>query len=673
MKIKIKITISLLALASFLFEANVVNAQTCGSSQVTYSGYTSGYLPKWNATSGCISNSSIFDNGEVGIGLTAPASRLHSAGQIRSGIPSGGLGGASATTGSLLFYNSSNTNTVNIQSGVTTTSYTLTLPATQGAASSVLTNNGSGGLDWAQLTVGSWLLAGNTLSGTLPASPTEFIGTLNAADWIIRTNNTEKMRVQSSGNVGIGTTAPLATLQLKAATSKEFQFGNTAGAYTSSTYFTDLTTVGPIMNFSRVSDGAFVNSIFNYTGTGSLDQLGIASRNDIVFVSSNSPTTTIKENMRITGGNVGIGTSAPATKLHITGDAASVDLLKLQNTNGTTPRSYRIGPGAGIAAGFGIYDDNAAATRMVIDFSGNVGIGTTAPTALLSVNGDANKTGSATWGSFCDIRLKKDTSAFTDGLEVIKKIHPISYKYNGKMGIKDTNSTFIGVVAQQMQQAVPYTVETFMAKLDTADAQETQLLSYNPNALFYLFVNAFKELDSANVKKDSAISGLNQKITRLDSINTVLQNQLITSTSLLQNQLIALQTTINNCCNNPMQSSVNNNGQTKSMNVDGGTTQNEAGQIDVRLNDAQSIVLEQNVPNPFAEQTTISYSLPDNTVKAQILFYNSQGKLIQSTELIQKGKGQLNVFASDLSNGIYTYTLVVDGKVIDSKRMIKSK
>jgi len=82
-------------------------------------------------------------------------------------------------------------------------------------------------------------------------------------------------------------------------------------------------------------------------------------------------------------------------------------------------------------------------------------------------------------------------------------------------------------------------------------------------------------------------------------------------------------------------------------------------------------VLEQNVPNPFAEQTTINYFLPENVVKAQMLFYNNQGKLIQSVDLKEKGKGSLNVFASDLSNGIYTYSLIVDGKVFETKKMVR--
>ena len=54
-----------------------------------------------------------------------------------------------------------------------------------------------------------------------------------------------------------------------------------------------------------------------------------------------------------------------------------------------------------------------------------------------------------------------------------------------------------------------------------------------------------------------------------------------------------------------------------------------------------------------------------------MLFYNVAGKLIRSIELTDRGKGRLNVFASDLTNGIYTYTLVADGKIIETKKMVK--
>jgi hypothetical protein len=58
------------------------------------------------------------------------------------------MGSPSASNGALKFYNSTNANTVTMQSGVTSASYTVTLPTAQGAASTFLQNNGSGVLSW---------------------------------------------------------------------------------------------------------------------------------------------------------------------------------------------------------------------------------------------------------------------------------------------------------------------------------------------------------------------------------------------------------------------------------------------------------------------------------------------------------------------------------------------
>jgi hypothetical protein len=628
---KTKITITLFAAASFLFPETIANAQTCGTSQVTYSGYTSGYLPKWNATTGCINNSTIFDNGEVGIGLTAPASRFHSAGQIRSGIPSGGLGGASATTGSLLFYNSSNTNTVNIQSGVTTTSYTMTLPATQGAASSVLTNNGSGGLDWAQLTVGSWLLAGNTLSGTLPASPAEFIGTLNAADWIIRTNNTEKMRVQSGGNVGIGTTAPLS----------KFDIVSTAAG----------SNIGMIIS--------------NYTAYG----VGVGLPTARVSFGHNSTQTVVEAgNMAyIEGGNM-------------VDNSSNEGFLAL-----------------------GTRRSNTITEAVRILNSGYVGIGLTNPAAKLDVNGTSNFTGamaitgqvtvtgsgtySGTWLS-SDQMFKTNIDSLSDGLTIIRQLKPKTY-YFDTLNFNEFNFSTkksYGFLAQDISQILPELVSSNLkaAVLDTLGNVVHPSVSYkavNYIELIPFLTKGIQEQqqqidslttkttnqDSINALLQNQVNQLTMKTNNQDSVNASLQNQLVTNNTLFQNQLNQLMTTITNCCNASMQSQTNNNQQNKSMIIPEG----ETAQLDVELSNAQIIILMQNSPNPFAERTSINYYLPDNTGKAQILFYNAGGKLIQSAEIIQKGKGTLNVFANDLSNGIYTYTLVVDGKVIETKKMVK--
>lgn len=93
--------------------------------------------------------------------------------------------------------------------------------------------------------------------------------------------------------------------------------------------------------------------------------------------------------------------------------------------------------------------------------------------------------------------------------------------------------------------------------------------------------------------------------------------------------------------------------------------------IDVHLSEKSAIILNQNVPNPFAERSVITYSIPETIEKAQILFYDAFGKLINVVDINERGEGQLNVFASDLSTGIYTYSLVADGKVVATKRMMK--
>jgi hypothetical protein len=55
-----------------------------------------------------------------------------------------------------------------------------------------------------------WSLTGN--AGTVPG--TNFIGTTDAIDWVIKTSNAERVRVMSGGNVGIGTAAPSAKLHI---------------------------------------------------------------------------------------------------------------------------------------------------------------------------------------------------------------------------------------------------------------------------------------------------------------------------------------------------------------------------------------------------------------------------------------------------------------------------
>jgi hypothetical protein len=106
----------------------------------------------------------------------------------------------------------------------------------------------------------------------------------------------------------------------------------------------------------------------------------------------------------------------------------------------------------------------------------------------------------------------------------------------------------------------------------------------------------------------------------------------------------------------------------------------------VRLSNREHIVLNQNSPNPFAEQTTITYKLPSTVRTAKMLFYDAQGELIRAVDLTSSrsrsddrldesaecaGEGRLFIFADDLRAGLYTYALVIDDRTVGSKQMVK--
>lgn len=98
-----------------------------------------------------------------------------------------------------------------------------------------------------------------------------------------------------------------------------------------------------------------------------------------------------------TGGaraRVGIGAAdQPGAALEVVSDAVILDTLRLRNRNPVNPRSFRVGPGVGRGDVFGIHDDDANQTRLVIGYSGTVGIGTLAPNPnyLLHVRATANE------------------------------------------------------------------------------------------------------------------------------------------------------------------------------------------------------------------------------------------------------------------------------------------
>lgn len=82
------------------------------------------------------------------------------------------------------------------------------------------------------------------------------------------------------------------------------------------------------------------------------------------------------------------------------------------------------------------------------------------------------------------------------------------------------------------------------------------------------------------------------------------------------------------------------------------------------------ISLSQNKPNPFSDKTTIKLSIPENITKALLCVYDMNGTQVKQIEISERGQFSLDINSTGLENGMYLYSLIADGKLISTKRMI---
>ena len=87
------------------------------------------------------------------------------------------------------------------------------------------------------------------------------------------------------------------------------------------------------------------------------------------------------------------------------------------------------------------------------------------------------------------------------------------------------------------------------------------------------------------------------------------------------------------------------------------------------VTDSKESKLEQNIPNPFSENTLIPYSINEDVNNAVMYVYDMNGKMLHTYPL-EAGKGELEIKGNSYQPGMYIYALVCDGKEIDTKRMI---
>ncbi len=83
--------------------------------------------------------------------------------------------------------------------------------------------------------------------------------------------------------------------------------------------------------------------------------------------------------------------------------------------------------------------------------------------------------------------------------------------------------------------------------------------------------------------------------------------------------------------------------------------------------------LAQNEPNPFANATKIELTIPTDAQNALLCIYDMSGKQIQQMPIADRGNTYIEMNSAGLSAGMYLYSLIIDGQLIDTKRMVVTK
>jgi hypothetical protein len=299
--------------------------------------------------------------------------------------------------------------------------------------------------------------------------------------FIWRPLGVESMRITSTGLVGIGTTSPVATLEVNAPTTNgvvrlgALQFKNSSGSYSGG---------ADGINIFPFTDGVLYHD--NYDG-------GFAWRTN----------TSATERMRVNDTGLGIGTT-PAVALHVSGagvpfylDSTNSNAYKLAFRDSTTIRGYI---GASSVTEFTVASA-AASERLRVDTAGNLLVNTTTALAKLGVEAGANSNGmralastggyvgvygehslnggtgyvayfyntgagngqyianGGSWLAISDERQKEDIKDL-DATERLMQLRPVDYLWKHQAASEEPDRRNLGFIAQEVQQVFPELVST---------------------------------------------------------------------------------------------------------------------------------------------------------------------------------------------------------------------
>jgi trimeric autotransporter adhesin len=225
------------------------------------------------------------------------------------------------------------------------------------------------------------------------------------------------------------------------------------------------------------------------------------------------------------------------------------------------------------------------------------------------------------WSTLSDGRFKKDIKEDVAGLAFINQLRPVSYVVD-----KAAINKFLGVTNAD---GVP---------ASTGNVRETGFIAQEVEALVKKTSVAFNGVDAPQGASDhyslryaEFVIPLVKAVQELSAQIEAQQSEL----SALKKQLAA-----------------------------------QVSEKDPSAARTSSGTLSQNVPNPFSYDTEINISTPETARTASVIVYNLEGKQIKVIPVQATGEVSVKVQGGDMAPGMYIYSLMIDGKVMDSKRMV---
>ncbi len=314
-----------------------------------------------------------------------------------------------------------------------------------------------------------------------------------------------------------------------------------------------------------------------------------------------------------TAGAVTVGTT-PATitkKLTVDGDASFKSKLDIVNLNNTS---------SGWGAQLRFVPSNSTTPNHVIVDNGlnelviHVGYSNPTATNLRIASGTNTFTGytfMAGGGHFSDKRLKQNITPLNYGLKTLMQLNPVSYEWNAAAYTELSSQKELSENFKGTQVGfIAQEVEALIPEVVKEVKDGYKSLEYHN--LTAVIVQAVKEQQTIIEAQEAAIEKLTQQVQQLKNQTT---------------------------------------------NIDA-------------LDSEKAFLLEQNRPNPFATSTSIKYSTPEN---AQLLITNLEGRTMQSISLNSGENKTIEISAQELHNGIYIYSIVVEGELKLSKRFVVAK